>query len=68
MSLVAICDLCGRPLSADEARVFKIKELKISWHERGWENIDAHNECIRKLLQAAHSLTPPTGGTSETLS
>lgn len=54
MARIAICDLCGKPIDTDEPRIFKIKELKVSWHERYWEEIDAHNDCILKLLRNVH--------------
>ena len=52
MALIAVCDLCGKPIKESEARVFKVKELKLSWHERYWENIDVHNACMKKLLDS----------------
>lgn len=60
MALVAICDLCGKPLAAEEARVFKVKELRVSWHERYWESIDVHNECMLKLLNGVRAERPET--------
>ena len=30
MALIAVCDLCGKPIKESEARVFKVKELKLS--------------------------------------
>jgi len=46
------CDLCGKPLSDNESRNFKIKELKASWDEHWWQRIDAHVECVEKLLDS----------------
>ena len=49
--LKRFCDLCGKPMDSD-SRTFKIKELKVSWHEFWWERIDAHDECIKKLFDS----------------
>ena len=46
------CDLCGKPLDSDKSRNFKIKELKVSWHESWWQRMDAHDECIKKLFDS----------------
>jgi len=46
------CDLCGKPLDPDKSRNFKIKELNASWHEFWWQQIDAHVECVEKLLNS----------------
>ncbi len=49
--LKKFCDLCGKPIDSD-SQTFKIKELKVSWNEFWWEQIDAHNECIKKLFDS----------------
>lgn len=49
--IIACCDLCGKPIN-EAGRHFKIKERKFSWHESWWENIDVHDECVKKLLEA----------------
>lgn len=51
MSYVRVCDLCGKPLLSD-CKEYKIKERWFSWHESGWMTIEAHGECIKKLLNA----------------
>ena len=54
MAMVMNCDLCGKPISGQIPRCFKIKELKGSWHEQYWEFIDAHADCVRKLFNATN--------------
>lgn len=51
--LVMLCDLCGKPID-EGRRHFKVKERKFSWYESWWcwENIDVHDECVKKLLEA----------------
>ena len=56
MSNRVICDLCGEPitgLDGDGYRRFKIKELKCCFSDIWWDKIDAHNECIKRLYDAA---------------
>ena len=54
MAMQMLCDLCGKPIigSSGNPRCFKVKELTASWHERWWQYIDVHDECVRKLLNA----------------
>lgn len=46
-----ICDLCGEPIKY-VGRMFKIKELKSFGPEWHWVKLDAHNECVKKILNA----------------
>ena len=46
-----ICDLCGEPIKYAE-RSFKIREQKSSRPEWHWVKLDAHDECVRKILSA----------------
>lgn len=47
-----ICDICGEPITSD-GRSFKIKEC-LGLFEGGffWETIDAHDKCVRMLIEA----------------
>ena len=52
MGYVRVCDLCGKPLQ-EIGREYKIKKRWYSWPaDSGWETIDAHDECVKKLLNA----------------
>lgn len=51
MGVIHVCDLCGKPLGLDDyCKKYKIKEEWTSWWEHGWSTIEAHDECVRKLL------------------
>lgn len=52
MGVIHVCDLCGKPLGLDGyKKKYKIKEETTSlWGEHGWVTIEAHDECVRKLL------------------
>ncbi len=56
MGYIRVCDLCGKPLH-EEGREYRIRRRWCLWYEYGWETIDAHDECVRKLLDAKASLT-----------
>ena len=52
MGYVRVCDLCGKPLH-EVGKTYKIKKRWYSWPaDSGWETIEAHDECVRKLLNA----------------
>lgn len=51
MAYVRVCDLCGKPLQSI-GKKYRIKERWVSWWESGWITIDAHDECVKKLLNA----------------
>lgn len=66
MAQVTTCDICGAPVDGNYHKTFKIKQQR--WHTKGfwyWETIDAHDDCIRKLLEAKDdgekSTTEPIG-------
>ena len=46
-----LCDLCGKPIKS-AGRLFKIKELKSSWHESYWVKLLAHDECVKAVVSA----------------
>lgn len=52
MAEIRVCDLCGRALRREELRHFKVKELKFC----SWTRIDAHDECVKKLLLGRQTL------------
>ena len=54
MACIKICDLCGRRISREPARHFKVKERKGLWEEHWWEPIDVHEVCIRELMEEIH--------------
>lgn len=70
MAYIKICDLCGQPIGDNEARKYRIKQLKhhfdyfdgMSW--TSWDEIDAHAECIDVLFNKAKEPTPPSGDTA----
>ncbi len=51
MAYIRVCDLCGKPLQST-GKKYRIKKLWVSWYESGWVTIEAHDECIEKLLNA----------------
>ena len=60
MALQLMCDLCGKPIEfVQAARRFKIKERKgVACYDRfWWEEIDAHESCVIKLLTAKREKT-----------
>lgn len=48
-----LCDLCGEPIGSKEGRLFKIKECKQLWWESYWEELLAHDECVKAVAAAA---------------
>lgn len=48
-----VCDICGKPIVRN-GRKFRIKELRGLFLDGGfiWEEIDAHDECVKMLIQA----------------
>lgn len=57
MAYIKICDLCGKPIQGEPQKNYKIKERWSSWWESGWVPIDAHEECVKKLFDAARNKT-----------
>lgn len=51
MGHITVCDLCGKPLQG-VGKEYRIKERWYSWHESGWITIVAHDECVKRLLNA----------------
>lgn len=51
MSYIRVCDLCGKPMS-EIGKTYRIKERWYSFHENGWTTIEAHDECVKRLLNA----------------
>ena len=48
-----ICDLCGKPLDIHgNGRRFKIKDYQFHMFVWEWTLIDAHDECVKRLLNA----------------
>ena len=47
--IILVCDLCGKPLKPGDGTSFKVKEYGKHW-DSGWKVIDAHSECVKKLL------------------
>lgn len=50
MSVIRCCDLCGKPLMSKSYKRYKIKREWYSYPFGGWERIEAHDDCVRKLL------------------
>lgn len=47
------CDLCGKDIdNGEESRHFKVKEKKALFHDVWWEKIEAHDECVRAVINA----------------
>ena len=59
MGYIKICDLCGKPIQGEPQKHYrrKIKQRWTSWWESGWETIDVHEECVKKLFDAVHDKT-----------
>ena len=49
MGYVRVCDLCGKPMS-EPGKKYRIKEQWVSWYESGWRTVEAHDECVDRLL------------------
>lgn len=45
-----LCDLCGKPIKTFNAK-YKIKKAWSDPYGHGWETLDAHQECIKILVQ-----------------
>ena len=65
MAQVTFCDLCHEQIKdEDTMRKFKIKEVKhlvdpidrMAWDS--WVTIDAHSECVAKLLEVKRASEP----------
>lgn len=52
MAYQLICDLCGKPIIDGANKRYRIKERWVSWYESGWVTIDAHEECVKKLIDS----------------
>lgn len=55
MSTIHVCDLCGKPMQLDyQGCQYRIKKHWTSWWEweHGWVTIEAHDECVKRLLDA----------------
>ena len=46
-----LCDLCGKPIERG-GREFEIKECKGLFDGFFWVKLDAHDECVKMLVQA----------------
>jgi hypothetical protein len=51
MGYIKVCDLCGKPMR-EVGKTYRIKERWYSWYESGWTTIEAHDECVKRLLNA----------------
>lgn len=51
MGYIRVCDLCGKPM-CEPGKTYRIKERWVSWYESGWATIEAHDECVERLLNA----------------
>ena len=51
MGYIKVCDLCGKPMQ-EAGKTYRIKERWCLWHESGWTTIEAHDECVKRLLNA----------------
>jgi hypothetical protein len=51
MGYIKVCDLCGKPMR-EAGKTYRIKERWTSWYESGWTTIEAHDECVKRLLNA----------------
>ena len=50
MSVIRYCDLCGKLLIAKPYKRYKIKREWYDLCDHGWELIEAHDDCVRELL------------------
>lgn len=46
-----VCDICGETITRG-GRSFKIKECKGLFEGFFWMELDAHDECVRMLIEA----------------
>lgn len=62
MGYIRVCDLCGKPLH-EVGREYKIKKRWYAWPaDSGWETIDAHDECVKRLLNSLDDQREAEGG------
>lgn len=53
MAYIHVCDLCGKPLTfSDDYSEYRIKKRWCLGPDHGWERIDAHNDCIKRMYEA----------------
>ena len=55
MAVKTFCDICGKEIFPGEPRWFGKYKLKYHWtiwHERGWTEVEAHQECVDALCEA----------------
>ena len=50
MGYIRVCDLCGKPIR-ETGKTYRIKERWHLWYS-GWTTIEAHDECVKRLLNA----------------
>ena len=56
--LIRICDLCGEEIDNRDyfhknVRRYQIRRYESLFEHEKWNDIDAHNDCIIKLFEAA---------------
>lgn len=49
MGYIRVCDLCGKQLYGNDQE-YKIKRRWDSGPDSGWEKIECHDDCVKKLL------------------
>lgn len=47
----SFCDICGRELMEEPHTRYKVKREWYGWYESGWERLEVHDECWRKLCK-----------------
>ena len=52
MGVVLICDLCKRPLAKKPNHKYRVKRRDVCWDDAYWVNLDVHDECMEKFLDA----------------
>ena len=68
MSNQVICDLCGKPITSGsdiEEYKYKIKKRWYLWEESGWQYIDVHESCRKKLFDVIDRSKPTNVGSGE---
>lgn len=52
MSKVLKCDLCKKLIRSGEEYELKVKRRQHYWYEYAWIRIDAHNVCIKRIMES----------------
>ena len=53
MATIHVCDLCGKILPwGSDRKQYRIKEFWSLGPDSGWAELEVHDSCVKKLLEA----------------